>query len=95
MKLFHQTEKHAQVLDSFFVWQGTYVFDISLTDGLVLKGGITHSDDNAQLGCDWYYSSRSIKRSIHIDNVLYTISDELVKMNHLEDLSEVNALVLQ
>ena len=78
-----------------YTWQGAYVFDISLADGLVLKGGITHSENDAQLGWGWYYSSRSVKRSLYIDNLLYTISDELVKINNLEDLSEVNALVLQ
>jgi len=77
-----------------YTWQGAYVFDISLTDGLVLKGGITHSEDNALLGWDWYYSSRSVKRSLYIDNVLYTISDGLVKMNSLEDLSEISEIEL-
>jgi len=75
-----------------YTWQGAYVFDISLADGLVLKGGITHSEDDAQLGWGWYYSSRSVKRSLYIDNVLYTISDGLVKINNLEDLSEISEI---
>jgi len=77
-----------------YVWQGAYVFDISLTDGLVLRGGITHSEGKAQLESSWYYSSISIKRSLYIDNVLYTISDGLVKMNNLEDLSEISEIKL-
>ena len=77
-----------------YTWQGAYVFDISLADGLVLEGGITHSEDDAQLKWGWYYSSRSVKRSLYIDNVLYTISDELVKINNLEDLSEISEIEL-
>jgi len=78
-----------------YTWQGAYVFDISLADGLVLDGGITHSDDDAQLGWGWYYSSRSVKRSLYIENVLCTISDGLVKMNNLEDLSEISEIELE
>ncbi len=62
-------------------WQGAYVFNVTLDGGFVLRGGITHSD-------------YSVKRSLYIDNVLYTISDGLVKMNNLEDLSEISEIEL-
>ena len=76
-----------------YVWQGAYVFDISLTDGLVLKGGITHSEGGFQP--EWYwYDSCFVKRSLYINNVLYTISDNLVKMNDLNDLNEINEVGL-
>ena len=78
------------------VWDGVYVFDISLTDGLVLRGGITHSEGNVQPGWGWYWhrSSSSIKRSLYIEDVLYTISDGLVKMNDLVDLGEISEIEL-
>jgi uncharacterized secreted protein with C-terminal beta-propeller domain len=63
-------------------WQGAYVFNISLDNGIVFRGGIDHSDS-------------SVSRSLYIDNVLYTISDGLVKMNNLADLSEINEVELQ
>lgn len=76
-----------------YVWQGAYVFDISLANGLVLKGGITHSEDGFQP--EWYwYDSYFVKRSLYINNVLYTISDNLVKMNDLNDLNEINEVEL-
>ena len=62
-------------------WQGAYVFNVTLDGGFVLRGEITHSD-------------YSVKRSLYIDNVLYTISDGLVKMNNLEDLSEISEIEL-
>ena len=79
-----------------YVWQGAYVFDISLDEGLVLRGGITHlGDDNDLIKSGYYFSSPySVKRSLYIDNVLYTISDKKIKMNSLEDLEEINEVEL-
>ncbi|UCE16545.1 MAG: beta-propeller domain-containing protein [Candidatus Bathyarchaeota archaeon] len=79
-----------------YVWQGAYVFDISLDEGLVLKGGVTHlEDDNGLMKSGYYFSSPySVKRSLYIDNMLYTISDKKVKMNSLENLEEINEVEL-
>jgi len=75
-----------------YVWQGAYVFDVSLDEGLVLKGRITHLENDADLMKSGYYfsSSYSVKRSLYIGNVLYTISDKKIKMNSLENLDEIN-----
>ena len=79
-----------------FVWQGAYVFDISLDEGLVLKGRITHLEDDSDLMKSGYYFSSpfSVKRSLYIDNVLYTISDKKIKMNSLETLEQINEIEL-
>ncbi|UCH70513.1 MAG: beta-propeller domain-containing protein, partial [Candidatus Bathyarchaeota archaeon] len=79
-----------------FVWQGAYVFDISLDEGLFLKGGITHLEDSNDLAKSGYYFSSpySVKRSLYIDNMLYTISDKKIQMNNLEDLEEINEVEL-
>jgi uncharacterized secreted protein with C-terminal beta-propeller domain len=79
-----------------YIWQGAYVFDVSLSEGLVLKGGVTHVNDDADLMKSGYYSpsSYSVKRSLYIDNVLYTISDKKIKMNSLETLDEINEVEL-
>jgi len=75
------------------VWQGAYVFDISIDGGLQLKGRITHNDNPSQVE-GYYDGADTVQRSLYIDNVLYTISDAKIKMSSLEDLSEVNELVL-
>ena len=62
-------------------WQDAYVFHISVDEGIVLRGTISHQE-------------YSVKRSLYVDNVLYTISDGLVKMNSLEDLSGINEVKL-
>jgi len=79
-----------------FVWDGAYVFHISLEEGLVLRGRITHLESNSELlkSGYWYHSQYSVKRSLYIDYVLYTISNSKIKMNSLLDLSEINELNL-
>lgn len=74
-----------------YVWQGSYVFDISIDEGLVLRGGVTHLDHGMHAGASSPYY---VKRSLYIGNVLYTISDKKMKMNSLEDLDEVNEIEL-
>jgi uncharacterized secreted protein with C-terminal beta-propeller domain len=78
-----------------YVWQGAYVFNISL-DGLALRGGITHLENATDSMKSGYYlfSSYYVKRSLYIDNVLYTVSDKKIKMNSLEDLNEMNEVEL-
>jgi inhibitor of cysteine peptidase len=77
------------------VWQGAYVFDISLERGLQLKGKITHCNGSESQKA-WYYgsSSCSIDRSLYIGNVLYTISDQKIGMNDLETLAEIGVISL-
>lgn len=78
-----------------YVWQGAYVFDISL-DGLELRGRITHMEDSDDLlkSGFWFYSEYAVERSLYIDNVLYTISNMKLKMNNLETLAEINSVNL-
>jgi len=78
------------------VYQGAYVFDISINNGLQLRGRITHIDDPSALeqGNYYYYSSFSVQRSLYIDDVLYTISDAKIMMNSLENLDYINEVQL-
>ena len=63
------------------VWDGAYVFHVSLEEGLEVRGKITHS-------------TSSIQRSLYIGDVLYTISELKIKMNSLTDLTEINTILL-
>lgn len=65
-----------------FVWQGAYVFDIS-PEGITLRGTITHIDEYGSAASDYSYF---VERALYIENVLYTVSDKLVKLNNLESL---------
>ena len=79
-----------------FTFQGAYVYDISLEDGFNLRGRVTHIDDEQEYLRSGYYfrSSQSVTRSLYIDNVLYTISDSMVKMNDLSTINEINSVTL-
>lgn len=71
-------------------WQGAYVFTVSLTgQEIKLKGTITHIENG---GVNNY--TRHVKRVLYIGDVLYTVSDAMVKMNSLTDLSDISVLSL-
>lgn len=74
-------------------WQGAHVFTINLDEGIKLRGKITHEQDDAREY--WEYQSYSyVSRSLYIEDVLYTISNDMIKMNDLSTLSEINSVQL-
>lgn len=83
------------------IWQGAYVFGVSLDGGFVLKGNVTHLDaklldGSGQLTNSYdYYSTQNqwITRSLYIGNILYTISNNEVKLTSLSDLSQQIATI--
>ncbi len=77
------------------VWQGAYVFGLTIEDGFELKGKISHRDSSLEES-SWYYSSPwAVRRSLFMDDVLYTVSDKLIKMNSLDDIQdEIGAVKL-
>ena len=70
------------------VWQGAYVFNVSVTDGLALKGRVTHLETDVN---DYEHY---VNRALYIGNVLYTLSDKTIKMNDLATLEEINEVQL-
>lgn len=76
-----------------YVWQGAYVFELTLEKGFVLKGKIAHGGEFEKSG--YYYDSPySVKRSLYINTTLYTISDKIIKANALDTLSELAKITL-
>jgi uncharacterized secreted protein with C-terminal beta-propeller domain len=72
------------------VLQGAYVFNVTLQNGLVPVGNITHIESGMNVLNQSYW----VQRSLYIENVLYTISDKEIKMNSLQDLSPINEISL-
>jgi inhibitor of cysteine peptidase len=80
-----------------FVWQGVYIFNVDLTNGITIKGNITQLDNastyitNSALAITgsypWGESQYFIDRSLYIGNVLYTVSQNRVQLNSLSDFS--------
>jgi len=77
-----------------YVWQGACVFDIS-PDGILYRGGITHLRDGADLkNSYWQYNEYVVERTLYIGNVLYTVSDRIVKLNNLGSLDLLTEIEL-
>jgi uncharacterized secreted protein with C-terminal beta-propeller domain len=73
-----------------FVWQGVYVFRLTLNDGFVLKGTVTQMEKNASLQNGDYYWMNSdywISRALYIGNTLYTVSNARVQLNNLDNFA--------
>lgn len=77
-----------------FVWQGAYVFKVTLNGGFEVRGNVTQLDSNtlakmAQNGGYYYYGSNDywITRTLYIGNVLYTISNGRVQLNSLDNFA--------
>ena len=79
-------------------FSGAAVFKIDKT-GFELKGKIDHSDGGIISNRDYWrgynYYDNTVKRSLYIDDVLYTFSNKYLKMNELDDLNLVKKLELK
>ncbi len=75
-------------------WQGAYVFQVTLTGGFELRGGITHQ--NATSTYPYYYGdyNLNVNRALYIDNTLYTVSNAKVKLNSLSNLATITEIKL-
>ncbi len=99
--LFYQEKQLLIIPISVDYKESAYVFDIS-DDEIALKGVI--AQESSSSGSDekdpdddvyWFGDySYSIKRSLYIEDVIYTISDAMVQMNDMQDLNEINHIIL-
>lgn len=79
-------------------FSGAAVFNIS-KDGIQLKGKIDHSDGGKSADQDFWdgynYYDNTVKRSLYIDDVLYTFSNFYLKMNKISDLSLIGSMPMK
>ncbi len=71
------------------VFQGAYVYTVTLDKGFQLKGTISHYDDPSvftKSGNYWFGDSHDIQRVIRINDSLVTVSNASVRSNALLDL---------
>ena len=73
------------------VWQGAYAFTLTPEKGFELRGTVAHSEDAE----DYYYGSpNAVRRSLFMDDVLYTISSRSIKMSDLGTIESINEVKL-
>lgn len=82
-------------LRSTFSWSldfsGAIVFKIE-DNKFVQRGRIDHLDGDISERADYHRSDISVKRSLYIDNYLYTISNRLIRVHDLESLNWLSGL---
>lgn len=70
-----------------YVYQGAYVYDLSVEDGFEFKGKVTHYDKGYD-PYNWDVASEDIQRILYIGDHFYTLSNAAVKANLMSDLKE-------
>lgn len=76
-----------------YVSEGYFVYDVNLEEGFKLKGTITH--ENTSTTGDYYKNSTKLLRGLWIEDNLYTISENMIKVNKLTDLSEIDTIIIK
>ena len=71
------------------VWQGVYVFRLTLNGGFEVRGTVTQMENNvtSQYGNYRVNSDYWINRALYIGNTLYTVSSARVQLNSLENMA--------
>ncbi|MGV8085895.1 MAG: beta-propeller domain-containing protein [Candidatus Bilamarchaeum sp.] len=80
-----------------FTFQGAYVYSLSIEDGFDLRGRITHYNNNAGFKKAGYYYQDygyDVIRVLYIGDYLYTLSENTVAINSLDDLGRVSQVKL-
>lgn len=74
--------------------EGYFVYNINLTDGFKLKGVINHEKTSSKKYYSSYYSSKLL-RGMWIEDNLYTVSEDMIKVNKLDDLTQISELKIK
>lgn len=75
-------------------FSGLMVYDVTTAGGFKAKGKVAHPTDPTSGGYDssgcsnwWTQASSKVKRSVIMDNFVFSVSDDLIKVNDLNALS--------
>jgi len=94
-----ETQKTAPTGSTYgsYVYQGSYVYDITLDKGFELKGRVTHyTDEDVFQKSGYYYGGGNldVRRNLYIDDLLYSVSNGKIMINALADLSKQGEVTL-
>ncbi len=70
-----------------FTFQGVYVYKVNVEEGFKLLGRISHYDNDEAFKKSGYFfrGDSSVKRSLFIENILYTLSNSRLQLNDLDN----------
>ncbi|MDN7012084.1 hypothetical protein FGW20_03290 [Methanoculleus sp. FWC-SCC3] len=72
-------------------WQGAYAYSVNPAEGFVLQGTVAHAEKGSPYTWD---SPDAVRRSLFMDDTLYTVSKRSVVMTGLDDGSRINEVLL-
>lgn len=78
-----------------YVGEGYLVYKINIEEGFKQKGLITHETTNYTDRYYSYYYTTKLLRGLYIDNNLYTVSENALKVNELENLNLISELEIK
>ena len=91
-------ETYSSVVDAYKnynksrVAEGFFVYKINTDEGFKLKGVITHEAKQNNTTKNYYYTTTKLLRGMYINNNLYTVSENELKVNNLETLELIKEL---
>ena len=77
-----------------YIAEGYFVYKINLEEGFNLKGIITH-DTSAKKYSSYYYNNSKLLRGLYIDDNIYTVSENAIKVNRLDTLEQISELKIK
>jgi len=91
--IYEEEETYEEELDYYsrnnnYIAEGYFVYKINL-DGFKLKGVITHNKTKDRY---YYYYNSKLLRGVYIKDNLFTVSEDAIKVNELEDLKEISSI---
>lgn len=77
-----------------YISEGYLVYNLNLDEGFKLKGTVTHQNSvDSSNSISYYYSNKSrLLRGLYIEDNLYTISEDEIKVNRLDNLDLIDEL---
>jgi hypothetical protein len=74
-------------------FSGLMVYRVTPATGFKLTGKVAHDSDGASCSNWWTNASSVVKRSIIMDDFVYSVSEKRIKVNHLGNLAELVAVI--
>lgn len=80
-----------------YISEGYLVYKLNLDEGFKFKGSITHEKNESTSNNKTSYTNTATKllRGLYIEDDLYTISEDLIKVNKLENLDLISELKIR
>jgi hypothetical protein len=77
-------------------FSGLLVYDVDLEKGFTRLGGVDHGTKGANCNTWWSHASSMVKRSVFLDDLVYSIATDRVKVQRMgrfgEDLADLSMM---